>query len=97
MHKPPLLVRFRLAGIQKMRSIFFERSKSSGVAVTQPAGWGGKSNEFKGRVNAAKALRLMYLILYRFHGAAVLKLPNRLKDNPEIMFVEWHNENIYQG
>ena len=34
---------------------------------------------------------------YRFHGAAVLNLPNRLKDNPEIKFVEWHNENIYQG
>ena len=30
-----------------MRSIFFERSKSSGVAVTQPAGRGGKSKEFK--------------------------------------------------
>ena len=47
MHKPPLLVRYRLAGIQKMRSILFERSKSSGVVVTQPAGWGGKNNKFK--------------------------------------------------
>jgi len=29
-------------GIQKMRSIFFERSKSSGGTGTQPAGCGGK-------------------------------------------------------
>lgn len=29
-------------GIQKMRSIFFERAKSSGVPVTQPAGCGGE-------------------------------------------------------
>ena len=30
-----------------MRSLFFERTKNSGVAITQPAGWGGKGNEFK--------------------------------------------------
>lgn len=29
-------------GIQKMRSKFFGRSKSSGVPVTQPAGCGGE-------------------------------------------------------
>jgi len=28
--------------IEKMRSIFFQRRKRSGVPVTQPAGWGGK-------------------------------------------------------
>ncbi len=32
-------------GIEKMRSIFFQRSKNSGVPVTQPAGWGGKSSK----------------------------------------------------
>jgi hypothetical protein len=30
-----------------MRSVFFEKSKSSGVAVTQPAGCGGENNKFK--------------------------------------------------
>ena len=35
------------AGIQKMRSIFFERCESSCVAVTQPAGWGGESSNLK--------------------------------------------------
>ena len=34
-------------GIEKMRSIFFQRGKDSGVPVTQPAGWGGKRYEFK--------------------------------------------------
>ncbi len=32
--------------IQKMRSIFFERSKNNGVPVTQPAGCRGKTNKF---------------------------------------------------
>ena len=35
------------AGIQKMRSRFFERSKSSGGAGTQPAGCGGKNSNSK--------------------------------------------------
>ena len=30
---------------KKERSEFFQRSKSSGVPVTQPAGWGGKSHK----------------------------------------------------
>jgi hypothetical protein len=30
-------------GIEKMRSIFFQSRKSSGVPVTQPAGCGGKN------------------------------------------------------
>lgn len=34
---------------------------------------------------------------YRFHGAEILNLPNRLKDKPERSFLEWHNENVYQG
>ena len=33
-------------GIKKMRSIFFQRAKSSGVPVTQPAGSGSKTNKF---------------------------------------------------
>jgi len=33
--------------IEKMRSKFFQRGKSSGVPVTQPAGWGGKIIEIK--------------------------------------------------
>ena len=35
------------AGIEKMRSIFFQRAKSSDVPVTQPAGCGGKTNYLK--------------------------------------------------
>jgi hypothetical protein len=30
-----------------MRSIFFEKSKSSGVAVMQPGGCGGETNKIK--------------------------------------------------
>jgi hypothetical protein len=33
--------------IEKMRSKFFQRGKSSGDPVTQPAGCGGKSLYFK--------------------------------------------------
>jgi hypothetical protein len=33
--------------IEKMRSIFFQRRKSSSVPVTQPAGCGGKTFELK--------------------------------------------------
>ena len=65
MHKPPLLVRYRLAGIKKIRSIFFERSKSSGIAVTQPAGWGGKTAKLKKKTKIAVHLRVKHLILIR--------------------------------
>lgn len=34
---------------------------------------------------------------YKFHGNQLFNLPNRLQDNPENRFVEWHNENIYKG
>jgi putative restriction endonuclease len=34
---------------------------------------------------------------YRFHGGDLYNLPNRLVDKPESRFVEWHNENVYQG
>ncbi len=34
---------------------------------------------------------------YKFHGGDLNNLPNRIKDKPEIRFVEWHNENIYKG
>ena len=33
-------------GIEKMRSKFFQKAKSSSVPVTQPAGCGGESYEF---------------------------------------------------
>ncbi|PVD51556.1 hypothetical protein DC498_14120 [Terrimonas sp.] len=33
--------------IEKMRSIFFQKTKSSGVPVTQPAGCGGKKRFVK--------------------------------------------------
>jgi hypothetical protein len=32
-------------GIEKMRSIFFQRSKYSDAPVMQPAGWGGESSK----------------------------------------------------
>lgn len=34
---------------------------------------------------------------YRFHGSQLFTLPNRLKDNPESRFIQWHNENIFKG
>lgn len=34
---------------------------------------------------------------YRFHGNNIYNLPIRLMDKPESKFVEWHNENIYNG
>jgi len=43
----PLLPGAAKGGIEKMRSIFFQRTKSSGVPAMQPAGWRGKSNELK--------------------------------------------------
>jgi hypothetical protein len=41
-------------GIEKMRSLFFQRTKSSGVPVMQPAGCGGKSNKLKDCGNYSK-------------------------------------------
>lgn len=34
---------------------------------------------------------------YRFHGSEIMNLPSRLKDKPEVRFLEWHNDNIYHG
>ncbi|MEO7923110.1 MAG: HNH endonuclease [Chitinophagaceae bacterium] len=34
---------------------------------------------------------------YRFHGGDLYNLPTRIVDKPEIRFVEWHNENIFNG
>jgi hypothetical protein len=50
-------------GIEKMRSKFFQRRKSSGVPVTQPAGCGGKTDEFISVNITAKGLRAKSLIL----------------------------------
>jgi hypothetical protein len=45
-------------GIQKMRSLFFQKAKRSGVPVTKPTGCGGKSNQLK-----RGSIRSEYLIL----------------------------------
>jgi hypothetical protein len=37
-------------GIEKMRSIFFQKTKSSGVPVTKPAGSEAKATQYKGNV-----------------------------------------------
>ncbi|HLP39738.1 HNH endonuclease [Lacibacter sp.] len=34
---------------------------------------------------------------YKFHGASLYNLPNRVKDKPEERFIEWHNEHIFKG
>ncbi len=34
---------------------------------------------------------------YKFHGENLYNLPNRLQDRPASRFIEWHNENIFQG
>jgi hypothetical protein len=39
-------------GIEKMRSKFFQRSKSSAGAVTLPAGSGGEANEVKRTIDS---------------------------------------------
>src|SRR5436190_24150896 len=38
-------------GIQKMRSVFFERAKNSTVPVMQPAGCGGKNHKLFKSIN----------------------------------------------
>jgi hypothetical protein len=43
-------------GIQKMRSKFFEKSKSSAVAGTLPAGSGGKSSIFNNIAKRTKRI-----------------------------------------
>jgi len=45
--------------IEKMRSIFFQRTKSSGVPVTQPAGCGGKSDKFKTLIRYSCKLKII--------------------------------------
>jgi hypothetical protein len=42
-------------GIEKMRSIFFQKTKSSGVPVTKPAGSEAKAKQQKGCVQYKKA------------------------------------------
>ncbi len=34
---------------------------------------------------------------YKFHGNQLFTLPNRVKDNPEGRFIEWHNENVFRN
>lgn len=34
---------------------------------------------------------------YKYHGHDLLILPNRLSDRPDIKYIEWHNNNIYNG
>jgi hypothetical protein len=46
LHKLHLLVGYGSVRIEKMSAEFFERSKSSSVAMTLPAGGGGDSIEF---------------------------------------------------
>jgi hypothetical protein len=41
-------------GIEKMRSIFFQKTKSSGVPVTKPAGSEAKATQQKGGVQYKK-------------------------------------------
>jgi hypothetical protein len=43
-------------GIEKMRSIFFQKTKSSGVPVTKPAGSEAKATRQKGCVQIHKSL-----------------------------------------
>jgi hypothetical protein len=43
-------------GIEKMRSIFFQKTKSSGVPVTKPAGSEAKATRQKGSVQIHKSL-----------------------------------------
>ena len=34
---------------------------------------------------------------YKLHGSGLLVLPQDLADNPDINYIEWHNQNIYNG
>lgn len=34
---------------------------------------------------------------YKFHGNNLINLPGRINDNPEKLFIDWHNENIFKG
>jgi putative restriction endonuclease len=34
---------------------------------------------------------------YRYHGNDLVILPNRIGDQPDMAFLEWHNENIFRG
>ena len=63
MQKPPLLVRYRLAGIEKSEAYFLKEAKAAALQLRSPPAGEAKATNLKDEANITEALRVVYLIL----------------------------------